>query len=581
MSRLSIAEAIQRVVGVLSDTGDTDQVLSAVATSARRMMLADEAYILLRDGGRLVLRASDGLPEGLLGRSFVRMGEGLEGWVAEHGEALAISDAFRERRFRNLPWRDSRVSFFAAAPMKLRDDIVGVLATVGSEPFPPVGSRLTGLEILAGIGAVTLENDRLLHQERRRAHQAEILRELASIQDAELWPFLQRVADAINSSLGVEDTVLMLLDGQGNELVCTSEAGCSGSQDNPASHLPERLLDSPWAETLMATGEPIMVADTTDDPGAQSEFLRTGVRSLIAVPIRIGGEQKGLVRVATRDPGSFRSEDLAFVSMMAAQVGLSVERNDLARRQLEVSREQARQQARQEFLGLVSHELKTPVAVLKAYTELLMRRAEVDEARASDRDVLGRMVEQSDRMLAMIEQLLDLQKLEAGSFPLEISHFDLAELARKVAENLQQAAPSHRILFRATGPLMVLADRRRIEEVLFNLVENGLKYSLAGSEVVVTTAFRADPSGTREAEVAVADQGIGIAERDLPRVFERFFQGQGRFLRGHVGLGLGLYIAKETVERHGGRIWAESAQEKGSTLRFTLPLPADGATPEE
>lgn len=580
MSRLSIGEAIQRVVGVLSETGDTDQVLSTVATSARQMLLADEAYILLRDGDRLVLRASDGLPEGLLGRSFVRMGEGLEGWVAEHGEALATTDAFREKRFRNLPWRDSRVSFFAAAPMKLRDDVVGVLAAVGSEPFPPVGSRLTGLEILAGIGAVTLENDRLLHQERRRAQQAEILRELASIQDADPRPFLQQVADAINSSLGVEDTVL-LLDSHDDELVCTSEAGPAGSRYDPASRLPEPLLDSPWATALMATGEPIMVADATADPLAQSEFLRTGVRSLIAVPIQIGGERKGLVRVATREPGSFRSEDLAFVSMMAAQVGLSVERNDLARRQLEVSREQAQQQARQEFLGLVSHELKTPVAVLKAYTELLMRRAEVDEARASDMDVLGRMVEQSDRMLAMIEQLLDLQKLEAGRFPLEISHFDLSEVARKVAENLQQTAPKHRILFRAAEPLMVLADRRRIEEVLFNLVENAVKYSPTGSEVGVSTAYRENPSGTAEAEVAVNDQGIGISERDLPRIFERFFQGQGRFLRGHVGLGLGLYIARETVERLGGRIWVESQQEKGSTFRFTLPISAEGTAPEE
>ena len=575
LSRLSIGEAIQQVVQLLSKVEDTNEVLQAVARVARQMMLADEAYLLIREGGKLVLRAADGLPQELVGRTFVRAGEGIEGWVADHGESVALADATRERRFRDLPWRETRVRALAVSPMKLRDDVVGVLATAGMDPFPPIGSRLTGLEILAGIAAVTIENDRLLRQERRRAHQAGVLLELAEIQDLELRPFLQRVADAINRSLGVDDTELLFLDESGQQVLCVGQAGgvdgCS-SRSEPALSRP---LESTWAREALSTGLPVLCDDVTADPRFQSEFVGSLVRSLLAVPIQVGGKQRGILRVATTSPGSFRQEDLAFVTMMAAQVGLSVERTELAQRQLEISREHARQQARQEFLGLVSHELKTPVTVLKAYTELLMRRAEIDPRKASDMEVLGRMLEQSDRMLAMIEQILDLQKIEAGQFPLEVSRFDLSDLVRRVSESMQLTTSIHNIVFQSDGELSVVADRRRIEEVVSNLVENAIKYSPNGGQITVTVRSRAGVrEGEGEAQVSVADQGIGIGAEDLPHVFERFYQGRRRsgFHRGHVGLGLGLYVAREIIDRHGGRVWTESIEGKGSTFHFTLPL---------
>ncbi len=580
MSRLSIGEAIQQVVGVLSNAGDPQQVLDTIARAARQMMLSDEAYLLLREGGRLVLRAADGLPENLLGRSLFRPGEGIEGWVADHGEVVAVSDASQERRFRDLPGRGGRVRALAVVPMRLRDDVVGVLATAGMDPFPPTGSRLTGLEILASIGAVTIENDRLLRQERRRAHQAEILLELAGIQDLELYPFLQRVADAINSALSVDDTELALLDETGQEIVCSGQAqrSMAPSPFNPKGG--RRLLARKWAGEILATGQPLLCVDVAADPVLRREFAQSGVRSLLAVPIQVGNERRGILRVATSQPAGFGPEDLAFATLIATQVGLSVERTDLARRQLEVGREHARQQARQEFLGLVSHELKTPVAVLKAFTELLLRRAEIDPQRASDREVLDRMLEQTDRMLSMIEQLLDLQKMESGQFSLEINRFDLVELARRVAENMQLTAKEHQMVLVAGDRLPVMADRKRIEQVLSNLVGNAVKYSPPGSRITVAVGTEAgeEPSG-KNALVSVEDQGIGIPQQDLGRIFERSYRGRSRFHRGHVGLGLGLYITREIVERHGGRVWVESTEGKGSIFYFTLPLaggPGDG-----
>ena len=578
MSRLSLGEAIQQVVNLVSVTGDPDEVVSAIVTAARQMMAADEAYLLLREGSYLVLRAADGLPDELLGRSLFRVGEGIEGWVANHGEAVALGDAQRERRFRDIPGRRNQVHALAVVPMRLRDDVVGVLATSGIVPFPPAGSRLTGLEILASIAAVTLENERLLAQERRRLHQAELLLELATVQHLELLPFLQRVAYTTSAALEADDTILALRDERGREVTCT--AGSSGateaSRRRDAAAL--GMLDTGWARKVITSAQPLLCEDVVLDRILRSDLAALGSRSLVAVPLQIKGNHRGLLMAASAQPGRFSSEDVAVISLIASQAGLSVERSDLARQQVEVSRAQARQQASHEFLGLVSHELKTPVAVLKAYIELLARKAEIDPSRAADQDVLGRMLEQADRMLGMIEQILDLQKLEMGQLDLELSRFDLIDLAKRVAENIQLAATSHHLEVKTNyDSLPVLADRRRVEEVLFNLAENAVKYSPPDTQIRVTVEKRTDPaSGAEEAVVAVTDQGIGIREEDIPRIFERFYQGKSGFHHGHVGLGLGLYIAKEIVERHGGRLRVDSAEGSGSTFTFTLPVEGVG-----
>jgi signal transduction histidine kinase len=245
----------------------------------------------------------------------------------------------------------------------------------------------------------------------------------------------------------------------------------------------------------------------------------------------------------------------------------------LARQRAELEREQARQQVRQEFLGIVSHELKTPVAVIKAYAEALQQRAESAGDTEGQR-ILARVEEQAGRMLGLIDDLLDLQRLQSGLLALEESRLDLAALAAAVVEELQATTQAHRLVARSDGPVTVQADRRRIEQVLINLVENAIKYSPRGGDVTVAV-HRAEGPGGRGAQavVTVSDRGIGIAPHDLPRIFDRFYQAEGgRLYRGVRGLGVGLYIAREIVERHGGTMWVESAPGVGSTFYLTLPI---------
>lgn len=297
------------------------------------------------------------------------------------------------------------------------------------------------------------------------------------------------------------------------------------------------------------------------------------MRSALAVPIVVEGTRRGVLLLATAQPGAFGQEDQAFALVIAARVGVLVQEAELRRRRVELERVEAEAAARQEFVGVVSHELKTPVAVIRAYTDVLLRRAERagDSANA---DVLKRVEEQAERMLHMIEQVLDLQRLEAGLMTLETSRFDLTALARRVAEELGSLTGQHEIAVEAPEPVIVVADRRRIEEVLQNLLQNAIRYSPNGGQIRVSV--RPEGEDADRAIVTVADQGVGISPEEQPHVFERFYQGRNRLYQGHVGLGLGLYISRELLRQHGGDVWLESQPGVGSKFHFSLPVAGPG-----
>ncbi len=239
-------------------------------------------------------------------------------------------------------------------------------------------------------------------------------------------------------------------------------------------------------------------------------------------------------------------------------------------------------QDREDFLGLVAHELKTPVAVIKAYAELLeaqMADQELSgESRAAMREVVVHIVDQAELMSMLIEEILDVQRVQLGKLPLEMSHRDLAELARSAAEEVAQATKTHTISVETPDVLPpVEADRRRIRQVLINLLENAVKYSDRGD---IQVEVRRDTAGGRQmALLSVHDEGIGLDPGDLTRIFDRFVQASSGPVRGHAGLGLGLYVARQIARAHGGDVWAQSAGKgRGSTFKLRLPLESRLAT---
>ena len=565
LDKMTAAEAVREIIAELRARRDLPQALEAILVRARGLLGADEAYIMLVEGGRLHLLAADGLV-GSARHVTLGLEEGIEGLAVSRAETVTVPEASRHAIFRDPFGRTHEVGALAVVPLLFSGRVTGVMVVARREPGQFGGSNLWWLDVIGALAGLAIEDDRMYRLQERRARQAEVLSRLSAQERVEA--VLPELAQALAEALAVQQVDLMLADAPRDELV--SHGLATRAEDNGKPHPLERLrlVDGGPLAQVFRTGQPLLLNELQDDQEAAGHFGK-GVRSVLAVPIQTGGEQRGVLYLAHDRPGAFSEDDLAFLSIVGARVGALIEVEDLRQRQLQLQRMAAEAQARQEFVGIVSHELKTPVAVIQAYTDLLLRRAERSGADANT-DVVRRIAEQSERMLNLIEQLLDLQRLEAGLFTLEISRFDLVGLARRVVEETQATTQQHRLSVHAAGEVMVSADRRRLEEVLQNLVDNAIKYAPSGGPVDVTVRLVHGPDGGK-AVVSVRDQGQGIAVEEQKNVFERFYQGGDHLRRGHAGLGLGLYISREIVRRHGGVMWLDSKPGKGSTFYFSLP----------
>lgn len=226
-------------------------------------------------------------------------------------------------------------------------------------------------------------------------------------------------------------------------------------------------------------------------------------------------------------------------------------------------------QQKDEFIALASHELRTPLTSIKGFAKVGLRSA----AQAGDERMLRTLTvinEQSDRLTRLINELLDVSRIQQGALPLHPARIDLGELFRHVIESLDLTAPEFKFSLNVPPALVVIeGDHQRVEEVLTNLIANAIKYSRDKHEIDITLAVAGN-----EAVTAVRDHGMGIPPEQQGRVFDRFYRGVNAGSNGRSGLGLGLFISRQIVERHGGRMWFESVHGEGSTFYFSLPLAA-------
>lgn len=224
------------------------------------------------------------------------------------------------------------------------------------------------------------------------------------------------------------------------------------------------------------------------------------------------------------------------------------------------------QQQKDDFIGIASHELKTPVTSIKAYAQMLekilLKKGDVMEA-----GLMKKMDAQLNRLTSLIGDLLDVTKVNAGKLQYNHTHFDFNEMIHFVIEDLQHATEQHQIMMNLEEVGQVFADKERVSQVLTNLITNAIKYSPDTEKIIVHTSISGE-----NVEVCVEDFGIGIAEDKLHKVFEQFYRVSGNMQHTFPGLGLGLYISSEIIKREGGRIWVDSTEGKGSKFCFSIPI---------
>jgi signal transduction histidine kinase len=293
---------------------------------------------------------------------------------------------------------------------------------------------------------------------------------------------------------------------------------------------------------------------------------RVGFSSAMIVPLCVQDRAIGaLTFVAAESGRRYTQADLAFAEEVAARAALAVENARL------YTTAQSAIAVRDEFMALASHELKTPVTSLKMYTQVLQRQAERrGEADLASR--LGRMDRQLDKLTGLINDLLDVVRLQGGRIEYTDEAVDLNAVVHEAVGDVQPTATKHRIAVEGEIAGHAWGDRERIGQVVINLLTNAVKYSPQADRVIVRLG-----TDERGATIAVQDFGIGISGDHLPHLFEQFYRVSDPSEKTFPGLGIGLYIASEIVRRHGGDIRVESAPGMGTTFTVALPLPQQDA----
>ncbi len=237
-------------------------------------------------------------------------------------------------------------------------------------------------------------------------------------------------------------------------------------------------------------------------------------------------------------------------------VGTVIEVQDITERQ-------RLERRRDEFLSLASHELKTPITSIKALAEFQLRRVQHRDANEKELKALESINRQADRLTRLVNDMLDVSRIATDRLTIQFEDVDLSALVREVIEQQQMVHTTHTFILRDLYPCIVYANHDRLQQVMLNLVSNATHHSPAGSTIRITMQPARD-----EVIVSVQDEGVGIPRNKQDKLFQRFYQAQEKPAR---GLGLGLYISKDIIRRHGGMIWVESEEGKGSTFFFSLP----------
>ena len=468
-----------------------------------------------------------------------------------------------------------------AVPLMSRGRLLGVLVLARRESGRPFSREdLTAFEGLAVQAAVAVDNAALFVEAGRRRREAEVLAELArSINAAhDVGTVLQRVVDGAKELCGCDLTSVALRETDTGAIVMRNRAGeYRGLQD--------RLVIEPGRGAgglVLQSGEPFR----SDDIGQDSRVARDrdhlieieGLVATLIVPIMVEGRVEGLLYVHRRTPRPFTDRSETILRLLAEYASIAIHNMRLLAHEHQMRAEaEGASRMKDEFLATISHELRSPLQPLLNWAYLL-RSPNLDPAsaeRALD------AIERSTKTLGqLIEDLLDVSRIVTGKLRLQVRPVRLPGVVRSAIEAVEAAALAKGVGVEARidpDLPVVLGDPDRLQQVLWNLLSNGIKFTPRGGRVMVTVAGHEG-----ELVITVADTGAGIKPEFLPHVFERFRQAESSTNRSYGGLGLGLAIVRHLVELHGGNVSVASEGDgRGATFTVRLPVAAAVRLPAE
>jgi signal transduction histidine kinase/putative methionine-R-sulfoxide reductase with GAF domain len=572
-----------KVIG--RSTFDLQPVFETLVENAVRLCAAKRGLILRFDGQVLRVAATHNVSPEL--REFFDQNPPVPGRGSNTGRAALERRTIHNHDVQSDPeYSYGGVSVdpyrtVLAVPMLKGDDLLGIIAIYRHEVRPFSNNQIALVETFADQAVIAIENVRLFKELDARTTQ--LSRSVGELQA------LGEVGQAVSSTLDLE-TVLNTIVARATELT-GMDSGAIYEYDetreqfylHATDRLPEELVEALRAAPirkgegalgqLAVTGELVQIRDIGDERAYQSRvrkiLMRLGHRSLLAVPLLREDHLLGGLVMNRKSAGEFAPDVIELLKAFATQSALAIQNARLFReiedksRQLEVA-----SQHKSEFLAKLSHELRTPLNAIIGFSEVLAERmfGEINEKQA---EYLADILDSGRHLLSLINDILDLSKIEAGRMELNLSEFELPTAIDNTLMLMRERAHRREVTLERTVDERlgkIRADERKVKQVLLNLLSNALKFTPEGGRIDVRARVF-DGS----AEISVTDTGVGIAPEDQGTVFEEFRQ-VGTASKKVEGTGLGLAISRKFIELHGGRIWVESQVGKGSTFSFTVPL---------
>jgi signal transduction histidine kinase len=587
------ASELQALTAALSAALTQEDVVRVAVHNARVLMNATAAFFGLvdKERGSVELQGAVGLGEELeqAFRSVPLDAHTVLASIVREGKLFNLQlSAFRTAFPHIAPfWERAGLRSGIGVPLTITGERIGAFCLMFTEERPFSEEDVRFVTTLGELCGQAVQRTRLYTEARaaeaRSSRDAKRLLRLADVSRAlfeathDHDSVLKTVADVASDAVG-DSCLLSLLSEDGKALHFAAMA-TRNEELRPAmeelravNHARPIPADEGLNGQVLRTGKPLRVNGLTLPHASVAEsshraaIARLPAHCALLVPLRAAERVFGVLSVARYEPGRhYSAEDEAFLQEIADRAALAVEKTRLYREAREAVKH------RDDFLSIAGHELRTPMTAallqVQGLSRLLARQpASLGSALPGFEDKLETLQRQMRRLRTLVDRLLDISRISAGQLSLEVEAFDLGALAREVIERASQDHPSRRdaVLLRSEGPVVGRWDRLRIDSVVTNLVSNALKYG-EGSPVDVRVAQEGP-----YARLEVRDRGIGIPPEQQARIFSKFERAVSP--RHYGGFGLGLWIAHQIVELHGGHIDVSSRLGEGATFVVRLPL---------
>ncbi|HSE06563.1 MAG TPA: GAF domain-containing protein [Methylomirabilota bacterium] len=586
LERQTATSEILRVIS--SFQTDVQPVFDAIAAKALDLCRATTGWVYRFDGELIHIAAAHSLrPEAVaVVRQSYPMPPSRGGATARAilSRAIVYIPDIREDHEYQLEALAKAAAYVSvlAVPMLLESKPIGVITVTGAEPEAFSQKQIELLQTFADQAVIAVENVRLFKE--LEARTADLTRSVDQL------TALGEVGRAVSSTLDLE-TVLTTIVSRAVEL-SGLDGGVVFEYEEDAGEFLQRAqaeTDGALAAARRATRirrgegvvgrtaitlEPVQVPDITV-PGAyvgpnRENLIESGVRAIVAVPMVREGRLIGCLGVTRNRPGEFPPGTIDLLRTFATQSALAIQNARLFHEIADKSRQlEAASRHKSEFLANMSHELRTPLNAVIGFSEVLLQRM-FGDLTPKQEEYLKDIYASGQHLLSLINDILDLSKVEAGRMELMSASFHLPSALDNAVTLVRERAARHGVTLRIdVDPELgeIVGDERKVKQVLLNLLSNAVKFTPEGG----TIGLKAGRREEHAVEISVTDTGIGIAPEDQAAIFEEFRQ-VGSDERKREGTGLGLALAKKFVELHGGRLWVESEPGRGSTFTFTLPV---------